>query len=363
MTYWKTYKKDLIFQCLHNAIKLTPKAVLWQQIEEIRNTYIIHFEKVSKEVCSAIIESDTAKIDPTKPIYIKCQNDQVIFKKDHYNYSKNFLEFSIPGIIQVLDRRKIERFYYLYQDHKVIRFESEEKDDEDRPLIAIDSIIVDISINGAGLVLDKKQVERVNVDQKFIITSVTDQILPDPFRVKISYINNYKLNEEELFKIGLQFDDSLDSVSFKSISKIVERKQIKVAGLSQKTYCGLTGEDQRKTLYAIERKNPILSKNIKSNIEYLDRLRYMTANMKVEFLQIMDHKLLAIALRLSSKELIYDLFYNVSTRVQEDFLELLKLEKPASAVCKTQDQIIVEIRKMEQTGQIILNPRSSTTYV
>ncbi len=364
MEYWKTYQKDLILQCLNHTLELTPKALLWQQIGEVRNTFMVHFEQLNKTVCVVKIEGSTANFDSTKPFYIRSQDDQVIFKKDHYNFSKDTIEFAMPGIIQVKDKRKIERFYYLYQDHKIIRFHSEELEQKTKePVFSLECILVDISISGAGIVVDQTHIDNFKLGQKLILDSITDQKLPDTFKVKVTYINEYHLKNENLYKIGLEFDDSLDSVSFKSISKIVERKQLRTAGLSQATYCGLSTSDQKKMLYTIEKKNPVLSKNLNVNIEYLDRLRYMTPNMKVEFLQVMDHKLLAIALRLSSKELVYDLFNDVSERIQKDFLDLLKEEKPASAVCKTQDQIIKEIREMEKTGKIILNAKSSVTYV
>ena len=72
---------------------------------------------------------------------------------------------------------------------------------------------------------------------------------------------------------------------------------------------------------------------------------------------------MAIALRLSSKELIYDLFSEVTERMQEEFLEKLQNEKPASAVCKAQDEIVKVMREKEKNGEIVLDPRAFVTYV
>lgn len=116
-------------------------------------------------------------------------------------------------------------------------------------------------------------------------------------------------------------------------------------------------------LNKIELTNKQLSNNIKDNIDYLDRLRYMTTKMKIEFLQSVEHELLADALRLSSKELIYDLLIELTPNMQDDFLEKLAFEKPASGICKAQDKIIKYIREKEGSGEFILDPKSFTTYV
>ena len=85
--------------------------------------------------------------------------------------------------------------------------------------------------------------------------------------------------------------------------------------------------------------------------------------MKSDFLKMMNHDLLAVALRLSNKELIFELFSEVTKTMQNEFLEKLGTEKPASAICKTQDEIIKEIKALERNGTIVLDPNSFTTYV
>ena len=187
--------------------------------------------------------------------------------------------------------------------------------------------------------------------------------MPTPFRVEVVYKESYKIFEKDLYKIGLSFDDSLDSISFRSIKNIVEKKQRRAEGLSKDMYCGLSHEEQQNTLNSIEFKNPVLANNLRVNIRYLDRLRYMTPYMKIDFLKMMNHDLLAIALRLSSKELIFELFSEVTKTIQNEFLEKLGEEKPASAICVTQDQIIKKIKELEANGTIVLDPESYTTYV
>jgi flagellar motor switch protein FliG len=49
--------------------------------------------------------------------------------------------------------------------------------------------------------------------------------------------------------------------------------------------------------------------------------------------------------------------------MQDEFLDKLQTEKPASAVCKAQDEIIKLVREKERTGEIVLDPKAFITYV
>ena len=232
-----------------------------------------------------------------------------------------------------------------------------------QPEFTHSSVLVDISTSGAGMVVAKDALKNLKIGQELFLVNLTDQKLPEPFKMVIVYIEDYSEKEQGMYKVGLIFDDELDSISYQSISSIIKIKQAKSQGLKPELYCGLDFEQQTKILNNIESKNKALASNLRDNIEYLDKLRYMTVQMKVDFLKGIEHELLAVALRLSSKELIYELFSEVTERMQDEFLEKLQSEKPASAVCKAQDQIVKIIREKEGRGEIVLDPTAFITYV
>lgn len=367
MQYWKTHQKDLILEKLEHVIEFSNKLTCWQQFGSHRYTHSGSFQSVDAKLVRITLETSGPhydKFDPDKPLFIHVPGIEIIFKKDTYNRHGHILEFSLPGDIQIFERRKNKRFYYLYQDHKTITYHSESLDiSGDKPEFTHTSVLVDISVAGAGMVIGNEEISDLKPNQEIYLLNVTDQKLPAPFRVRITYIEPYKLNEKDLHKVGIVFDDELDSISYKSISSIIEIKQRKTEGLNPQRYCGLDYEDQIRILNNVEIKNQVLANNLKDNIEYLDQLRYMTTNMKVEFLKNINQDLLAVALRLSSKELIYELFSDVTETMQEEFLEKLEAEKPASAVCKAQDDIIKQVREMEANGLVVLDPTAFVTYV
>lgn len=288
----------------------------------------------------------------------------VIFKKDQFNFFGTNLKSTPPNELQVYEKRRNQRFYYKYQDHKNITFESTTKKNETEPEFTLSCVLIDISTSGAGMVISQRSKERLHEGVELYLINLTDQKLSDPFLVKVNNIQRYsKISDDNLYRVGLEFADELDAVSYKSINSVIEKKAKRVQGLDRDRFCGLDLEDQYRLLSKIEGTNKQLANNIKDANDYLDRLRYMTTQMKIEFLQSVSHELLATALRLSTKELIYDLFIELTVNIRQDFLDKLEREKPPSAINKAQDEIVAFLRKKEATGEFVLDPSAFDTYV
>lgn len=374
MRYWKTHQKKLIKKYLDATMEHHCKIMMWQQFGSSRKQYQAELISYDPIRCKVKMSKDSLKhngeIDKNAPTYYHISDIDVIFRKDQYNFFGDMIDFPPPGEVQIYEKRNKQRFYYKYQDHKNITFYSESNkpkstEAEDiEPEYLYSCVLVDISIQGAGMVVPKKLLDKISNDKYIYLQNITDQKLPTPFKTEIKYIEKYDdLDGGDAYKVGIHFTEQLDSISYKSITSIVEVKQQKTRGLDSNRFCGLDYEDQVATLNRIELTNKQLVSNIKDNIDYLDKLRYMTTKMKIEFLQGVEQDLLANALRLSSKELIYELLIELTPNMQDDFLEKLAVEKPASGICKAQDKIVSYIREKEGKGEYILDPKSFTTYV
>jgi hypothetical protein len=367
MQYWKTHQKSLILENLEIVFEKQVKFTVWQQINDNRVTFDGEFSQISKQICKIKLSTKSINYDrfnPEKPFLCHIPGLDIILKKEKYSKVGPFLEFTVPSAIQVYEKRRNKRYYYQYQDHKNITFQSIAQDNHtSKPDITFSSVLIDISVAGAGVAVGKDIIDKVQIGDIFYLVNLTDQKLPEPFKIKIVYIEAYKSSENDLYKVGITFDDQLDSISYKSINSIIEIKQKKSQGLSGDLYCGLDFEEQINKINLIEGHNQVLASNIKDNVEYLDKLRYMTTNMKVDFLKSVNNDLLAVALRLSSKELIYELFSELTVTMQKEFLEKMQIEKPASGVCKAQDEILKTIRSKEANGEIVLDPTAFITYV
>lgn len=366
MRTWKTYQKKLIRQHLAR-IRGNESFIVWQQIHGRRVQYMAVLTKLEPMIRIELASKDLSDygFDSGKPFFVHVKSNDLIFRKDTYQQNGRFLEFSLPGEIQMREKRKNDRFTYLYQDHKNITVESELRDIKDptKPVYTMSCVVLDVSISGASFVAGDEQVKNFQVGENIFLLNLTDQDLPSPFKTRITYISPYKVDDKNLSKVGIEFVYELDSISYKSITSIVEKKQRRIRGLNPGRYCGLDFEDQVAKLNKIETENKQLAANIRDNLEYLDKLRYMTTQMKIEFLKEIKTELLATALRLSSKELIYELMTEVTAVMQEEFLDKLAAEKPASGICKAQDQVVAFIRQKEGAGEFVLDPKAFITYV
>lgn len=367
MNFWRTYQKSVIYNTLNIVKNEKIDLLIWQkhkksqvpaQITGLKENELIISLNLSPEQVNKLFSKNST-------YYVHIKSLEILFKKDNFQIIANTFESTLPHEMQIYERRKSERFYYQYQDHKNLSF----KNFKNETLSSASdyfqaSVLVDISTSGAGIVINKNTKDKLKIGSLLYLTNLTDQKLPEPFEVKVMYIEDYKIHDDhELFKLGLSFTDELDSISYKSIKSIIEKKSEKQRGLSHDRFCGLSLEEQHKSFNHIESINPQLAINIKNAVDYLDRLRYLTTQMKIDLLKSTPIDLMASALRLSSKELIYELFKETTKNMQDDFLEKLEVIKPASAINKAQDQLCKIIREKERKGELVLSSNSFETYV
>ncbi|MCR9206574.1 MAG: hypothetical protein NXH75_18465, partial [Halobacteriovoraceae bacterium] len=157
--------------------------------------------------------------------------------------------------------------------------------------------------------------------------------------------------------------EAIESVSYKSVKSIVERTQKRTRGLEVQGFNGVSDTDQVRIIKKIGEENPVLANQLLEHCENLDRLRYLTNEMKQKFWLEVNQDILAAALRLSTKELIYDLLGDVSERIREEFLYKLDIAKSPSAIEKAQKQICDFVHLKEREGVFVLSPKSFVKYV
>lgn len=364
MKYWSTHKRALIYKVLQKYHSEAIEALVWQQEHENRVQFQAYCGEYQENRYHIELEGSVEELfDTAKPFYVHIPQNHLIYKKDRYLLLGKTLEFNPPSVIQMMEKRKNERFTFKYQDHKNISFSLKKRETEKDEPPHLSCVLLDVSVSGAAFVLDKKDKQLLNIGTQLYMENITDQKIPDPFRTIVRNILIYEGSEEGLLRVGVEFDVELDSVSYRSITSVVEKKKKRMEGIRPGCYCGLNEEEQEKILNQIYAQNAVLSNNIRSNLEFLDRLRYMTASMKVDFFKEIGPDLLANSLRLSSKELIYDLLSEISTNMQEEFLEKLAIEKSAAGICKAQDKVMALIQQKEGSGEYVFDPKAFVTYV
>ncbi len=372
MQMWTCFDIDFIRSNLEEIQDEKAPLTIWQSsAAKDRDKLRATMHSIDKtEVTIELDPGETTQFSATDPLYIHSDYNDTIFKRDHFKKNGRLITFKFPVEIKLKEKRKILRYPYRYQDSKVVAFNTPHPTDPLQPNVRMSSILVDISIEGISFVLSDRELRTLPVGTDIYITRLTDQVMPNAHLAKILYISPYRINKRGLeynssgmIKIGAKFLEPLESISYKSIISLVTKKQTRIKGLEADGFNGLDHEDQERAIRKIAEENFILSNKIRDNIEQLDRLRYLTTTMKQQFLLDVNKDLFAVALRLSSKELIYDLLIDVSDRMREEFLFKLKEPKPAAAVQKAQEEICKIILAKEKAGELILDPTAFEQYV
>ena len=360
MNLWSCYSPDYIEAEFNKLKEQVTTVEMWQNVDDYREKFSGFFLEVSSQNCKVQLDekyrSSYGRINVQNAIFFHYAKRDMLFKKDIFSIENgNIISFKTPTEVKFRDLRVSKRFTYKYQDFKNISFHTDDSE------IVHSHILTDVSTTGLSFVVNQKDRNKISKDNKILIVSLTDQNLEEILEARVVYLTPFKLSREsnsELIQIGVEFTSPMDSISYRSISKIVKSKQEKVRGLETSKFNGLNPDEFKRAISVVAQSNKQLALNIKERSEDIDRLRYLTTEMKRTFLLEVNHDLLACAMRMSSKELIFDLLSEVTDSIRDEFLEKLDSSKPASAINKAQDAICKFISEKERSGEIILDPRS-----
>lgn len=366
-----TYHREEILTILlaakdHHGENLT----LWQFDGEERRLFKGSFETIDEEKIYIILNSIQAEggftLNPDKTLYIHSEYRHLIFKRDTFAIQGNQIKVKTPSELKLEDLRQMDRFTYKYQDHKLVCLSLPGLDESgnEKPTL-LSGPMVDINLRGTALVLGINEVKKIEVGDEVHVTSITDQGLDIPIKAWVKSKVPYDKHEthKKLVRVGLLFENLLETVSYKSIQSIVEKKQTKVKGLDVEGFNGLDPDEQEKILATLEYTDKKLAISLRENLEVIYRLRFLTSQMKKELFLRFDNPLLATALRLCTKEIIMELFIELTDNLRSEMLELLAEPKPLSAIEKAQSQVIKIVREMEANGELVLDPVGYVKYV
>lgn len=368
MKMWSCFDNSTIKEKIQKTVTDQLSWTFWQSEVKGQYKFIGRISELTED--RMLISLSVGSLDNIfrgESIYGHCDQLDIIFKRDKFEIIDGLIRIPFPNELKIKDIRLIDRLYYKYQDYKAVTFNCFLGDKEQ----TLSYIMSDLSTKGVSFVAPKKDVENFEKDLEVSISHISDQELTEVIPAKVVYLAPF--GEEALFKsesdhgkltkVGVIFDEGLDEVVFKTVAHVIEQKQKKLAGLDVKGFNGLKPEEIDRKLAFISEADPKLSANISSNIEQIERLRFLTPRMKQMFWTEVDRNILARALRISSKELLFDLLSDVSENVRMDFLESLDNQISAGVIEQSQVLIIQFIHEKERTGKFVLSPDSFVKYV
>ncbi len=373
---WSLFRFNDILHHLGKVRDEQSKITIWQsstqQLFKLSGTLISLDEKKS----TIALEDLEFELNPEDGLYFHCEKPNIIFKREKYSLVANELTFKTPSELMLKEKRRVDRFLFKYQDFKDVRFFYYDKTDEESPdedkKVQIAFSVVDLSIAGLACIGERKQVSTLEEGSVIYIEQVSDQELDvRPLKAYIRSFIDYETKEgvhstshgAKQVRLGIEFDHAIDEVQYESVQSIIKRTQKKTKGLDIDGFNGLSEIEMLRVIKKAGEENPVLAAEIIEQSERIDRLRYLTSEMKTIFWTEVNKDILAQALRVASKELIYTLLSDVTDNIRNEFLEELDRPKSMSAISKAQRKICDFIHQREREGRFVLSATSYVKYV
>ncbi|MFZ8934255.1 MAG: FliG C-terminal domain-containing protein, partial [Bacteriovoracaceae bacterium] len=123
-------------------------------------------------------------------------------------------------------------------------------------------------------------------------------------------------------------------------------------------YHGMTVGEQEALYKKLTKEEDKHVEELRTNIESLEQLEYLTKSMKIKLFQEMKVSSLAIALRLCRKFVIISLIKDISENLREEFIYEIQHKQPLSKVIEVQKQLLKYISEKEKSGDIYLDSES-----
>jgi len=314
---------------------------IWYFIDGKRK---VHFGKlVEIEEGKTLIQIELEDDNPVQitreiEVFFRIDFQNMIFKKSHIVVDKKGqVNFQTPTSLRLIERRKRPRFIYLYNDHKEFVFGPDVKDIDQKEQVYF-SKLINISEEGAGIVMTETSFNKFFGDidlskadsesiagKKIKIKSITDQKLPENFFAKTVYFVFYDDESEgdREVRIGVKFDETIPHLEYHSINETNRQKlerekrqsqEIKaiLSELNIQGYHGMTVGEQEALYKKLTKEEDKHVEELRTNIESLEQLEYLTKSMKIKLFQEMKVSSLAIALRLCRKFVIISLIKDIS---------------------------------------------------
>ncbi len=104
-------------------------------------------------------------------------------------------------------------------------------------------------------------------------------------------------------------------------------------------------------------------KVFEEQLEYIQKLEYVTSNMKREILVENDLRQIAICFKYSTTEFIKHFFEGLTTNLKQEILYGLQGKYTIGEIMKTVERFVQYLKKKEASGSLILDKDSSEKYV
>jgi hypothetical protein len=198
-----------------------PENIIWQNIGGKRVIIPIENLEIDFMARDLVVSSgeDLTHLSSEYPLYVKLDYHSTVFKVLNYQVSPHLITFEIPKEMKTPELRTDSRSAISNAGQKTIMIspflnEKTSKGEE------LKIQLVDVSINGLGLLISEKNKSYIRNHRVFWLHSMDDQILEYPLLAEVVYISSeYFSLKDKTFKFGMKLSKPLPKPLFEKLTK------------------------------------------------------------------------------------------------------------------------------------------------
>ena len=123
-----------------------------------------------------------------------------------------------------------------------------------------------------------------------------------------------------------------------------------------KMLMGLGGEARKKLLAEIQKRDPKMAEQLKSNLVSIEDIQFLTPGMLVALLREVDMELFGVALRTVDQDIVDKILNQLSTNMRLEINEGRKGKPmPVSKVEEAQEKVLEILKKKIEQGHIVID--------
>ena len=358
----KTDLKDQITLLIKELEEKCPNNILWQTVNGKRiliNVELIYFDEKVGDI-KMLLQGDYQDLDIDQPVFLKSDYKSTVFKTQVVSLIENEIEIKVPEEICLLNQRSFPHIsvieqslfaVFIFKGHKLpLKYRLQ---------------IIDISLGGLALLVSSKDMPLFVTGAIVDFSSIAHSFKIENMTGKICYIREYidSSGADQMYITGINFAQNLPDIdSVIKVKKATEEE--KELGLEELTSNLLLSQEKvQDIIHKMDLRDNQMAGKLRQNIEYLERLQYLTSTMRYELMLSISIETISYALKLSSQNVVGPFLKDVSVNLRADMRHFLSQKLMISQIMKNQDELIDFVLHKEGKGEFQLNKTSFNSIV
>lgn len=185
--------------------------LLWQSHAKSKaQKGVVTGYETTKKTLQLNFSKKPEELDPSRPIYCKGDQKNIVFKSHQFECTSNILKLTVPNDIRLQELRSTKRFE-VYTNKKAfltVTIPSHYDSKESSFIFKLQ----EISEHGCSVFMHSSSLKNFHVGDVIKLTALGSDVIHIPFKAKIKYVTPVSQKgqaEVQLYKVGMSFEEAL----------------------------------------------------------------------------------------------------------------------------------------------------------